>query len=45
MLPFILPTNQQGDDDRNRFDTPDPVDEGLLTADFGSRKSMTGKWV
>ena len=22
MLPFILPTNQQGDDDRNRFDTP-----------------------
>ena len=35
MLPFILPINQQGGDDRDRFDTPvDPVDEGLLTADF-----------
>ena len=42
MLPFILPTNQQGDDDRNRFDTPDPIDEGLLTADFAPDQSMTG---
>jgi len=41
ILPLINPYQGSGDD-RDRFDTPDPVDEGLLTADFAPDQSMTG---
>ena len=40
ILPLINPYQGSGDD-RDRFDTPDPVDEGLLTADFAPDQSMT----